>query len=162
MKKLSKKERLFCRLYAQLRNPKEAARRAGYDALPELAGLKLLADGRIRREIRSADALLGASRAEAVNGFRKLAFGDISDAVRLMQALDAGETVEPGKLDLFMISELKRPKGGGLELKFFDRQKALERLEGLAQEDSDALALPFYKALESSARSVYKDGGEGE
>ena len=38
------------------------------------------------------------------------------------------EDSEIDRLNLFNVSEIKRVKGGGLELKFFDRQKALEKM----------------------------------
>ncbi|MBR6531233.1 MAG: terminase small subunit, partial [Clostridia bacterium] len=52
----------------------------------------------------------------------------------------------------FNVSEIKRPKGGGIEIKFFDRIKALEHLEAMCDggKDDDS-ALPFYMALEKSA-----------
>ena len=61
------------------------------------------------------------------------------------------------KLDLFNVSEIKRPKGGGLEIKFFDRLKALEHLEQLCTGGDEDSALPFYKALENSAAKVRND-----
>ena len=53
-------------------------------------------------------------------------------------------------MDLYMISEIKRPKDGAMEIKFFDRLKALEKLSE-AQQASAENSLPFYKALENSA-----------
>ena len=46
-----------------------------------------------------------------------------------------------------------------MEIKFFDRQKALERLEELQAGTSDG-ALPFYRALERSAALFSPEGGE--
>jgi hypothetical protein len=40
-------------------------------------------------------------------------------------------------LELFNVSEIKKPKGGGIEIKFFDRLKALEHLEALANGSKD-------------------------
>ena len=63
-------------------------------------------------------------------GLERLAFGRINDAVELVFA----EEVTPAKIrqaDLYNVSEIKKIKGGGVEIKFFDRQKALERLEEL-------------------------------
>lgn len=93
---------------------------------------------------------------EAVeSGYKKIAFGDISDAVLL--AFSDGESGEDfSKLDLFTVSELKRPKGGGLEVKFFDRIKALQCLGELAAEETDDTS--FFEALEKSAQIW--NGGE--
>ena len=70
-------------------------------------------------------------------GLEKLAFGDVSDAVKLLFISD-GEAVESlGKLNLFNISEIKRPRGGGMEIKFFDRIKACERLREYSPERTE-------------------------
>ena len=50
--------------------------------------------------------------------------------------------------DLFNVSEIKRVKGGGVEIKFFDRQKALEKLEELdARLKSDEKAKNLVEAV---------------
>ena len=100
---------------------------------------------------------LAATRAELIAGYRRLAFGSVADAVKLLFH-DGGEPLDPETLDLFAVSDLKRPKGGGLEIKFFDRQRALERLEALVSGDADG-ALPFYRALERSAALFGEQGG---
>lgn len=56
-------------------------------------------------------------------------------------------------MDLFNISEIKRPKGGGLEIKFFDRLKPLEKLQEIST-DSSQTALPFYEALNNGAKAL--------
>ena len=53
-------------------------------------------------------------------------------------------------MDLYMISEIKRPKEGALEIKFFDRLKALEKICEV-QQNPEETCMPFYKALEKSA-----------
>ena len=64
-------------------------------------------------------------------------------------------------LDLMNVSDLKRPKGGGLEIKFFDRIKALEHLSELNQaKTAQEGAVPFYKALERGARALTAAGEE--
>ena len=71
---------------------------------------------------------------EVRDGLRRLAFGEIHDAVLLLFA-DESEILEKlGELDLFNISEIKRPKGGGMEIKFFDRIRALEKLKDSKKE----------------------------
>ena len=51
-------------------------------------------------------------------------------------------------------SEIKMPKSGGIEIKFFDRLKALEKLKEISHSSSGDSALPFYDALERSAAAV--------
>ena len=71
-------------------------------------------------------------------GLEKLAFGKVNDAV----ALAFSDEMPPGevlsKMNLFNVSGVKRVKGGGVEVQFFDRQKALERLYEYAREDASA------------------------
>ena len=87
----------------------------------------------------------------AKEGFRRLAFGGIHDAVRLLFC----EEVNPRTLknmDLFAVSEIRRPKNGGMEIRFFDRIEALRLLSELG---TGAQAL--LSAIESGAAAL-KDG----
>lgn len=83
----------------------------------------------------------------------QLAAGDVSDAVLLLYLSDEEALQRLPKLNLFNVSEIKRPKGGGLEIKFFDRIKACERLRDGAQV-SEGEGLSFYEALEKSAENI--------
>ena len=88
---------------------------------------------------------------EIREGLKRLAFGEIQDAVRLLFA-DEEEILETlPQLNLYNVSEIKRPKGGGMEIKFFDRIRALEKLREL-ENRSASEPLGFYKALEEGAR----------
>ena len=83
-------------------------------------------------------------------GLLQLAFGDVSDAVRLLYMSDDEALESLKKLNLFNVSEIKRPKGGGMEIKFFDRIKACEKLrEHTAEKATEGYS--FYEALERSA-----------
>ncbi|WP_312643397.1 terminase small subunit [Hydrogenoanaerobacterium sp.] len=85
--------------------------------------------------------------AQVKAGLHRLAFGSIADAVKLLFFEDAPTTDELTELDLFHIAELKRGKNG-VEVKFFDRFKAMELLAGLAEDKSkEEDALPFYQAI---------------
>lgn len=91
------------------------------------------------------------SRQKAREGYEKLAFGGVSDAIRLLY----DEHPEPGKLaemDFFNIAEIRRPKDGSMEIKFFDRLRALEKLEELETGKQDGSAL--FQAMEESARAL--------
>ena len=84
----------------------------------------------------------------AKEGFRRLAFGGIHDAVRLLFC----EDVNPRTLknmDLFAVSEIRRPKNGGMEIRFFDRIEALRLLSELETSGTGAQAL--LSAIESGA-----------
>lgn len=155
---LSQKETAFCRAFVRTRNGREAAASAGFLLFPEKAAQKMLAQTAVQEKIAALETKENATRAELLAGYRRLAFGSVADAVRLLYAVDTGEALDPETLDLFSVSEIKRPKGGGLEIKFFDRQKALDRLAMLESETADG-ALPFYRALERSAAAITESGG---
>ena len=93
------------------------------------------------------------SEKEVCDGLRRLAFGEITDAVSLL--------FEPEKilqklntLDLFNVSEIKRPKGGGMEIKFFDRLKAIDKIREMVNEQTDKSPTSFYEALEKSTQAT--------
>lgn len=72
----------------------------------------------------------------------ELAFGKPNDCVRLI----LGETEKVDKLDLSLLSELKRSEKGALEVRLVDRLRALEQLAQLAEADGSNLE-SFLKAL---------------
>ncbi len=146
------KERLFCRLVADGYSPQDAAFRAEMTE-PKRTADRLMQRTDIRECIRnlSKEDALCSARA----GYRRIAFGSIADAVRLCLGKCSADEIE--RLDLFCVQELKCTEKG-VEVKFFDRIKALERLGELSQSGDDS-ALPFYKALEQSAKALEGDDG---
>ena len=94
----------------------------------------------------------------AAEGYKRLAFGPVGDAVRLMLA-EEGDWVDYPHLDLFNVAELRRGKGT-MEMKFVSRLEALDRLAQLAREESGGLE-SFCAALGQGARALYQ-GKEGE
>ncbi|MDE6730816.1 MAG: terminase small subunit [Oscillospiraceae bacterium] len=72
-----------------------------------------------------------------IDGLKKLASGKINDAVSLVFAEDIPPPEQLARLQLFNISSVKRVKGGGVEVQFFDRQKALEKLYEYALQDEN-------------------------
>lgn len=83
-------------------------------------------------------------------GLLEIALGSVSDAVSLLFMTENEALEKLPKLKLMNVSEIKRPKGGGTEIKFFDRLKALERLMQNYDGANDG-SLSFYEALEKSA-----------
>lgn len=157
---LTEKEKLFCTYYAENRNARSAAAKAGYGMLPQRNGLKLLKRKDIRTEIERADKIKIVSTEEVVAGYRQLAFGSVADALKLITA-DENADIALEKLDMLNVSEIKKPKGGGIEIKFYDRLKALEHLEAISNGSKDEnSALPFYAALEKSAEALKGDADE--
>ena len=94
-------------------------------------------------------------RKRALLGFERLAFGSTADAFRLLM-YDGEAPLDVGALDLFNVAEIKKPKDGAMELKFFDRLKALEQLGNIPEGDNAAAA--FYEAISSAAKA--QRGGE--
>ena len=160
-KKLTKKELDFCRHYVRLRNPKEAALHSGFTLLPEYRGVALLSKKEIKDKITELEKECHATSQLVSAGLQRLAFGSVSDAIRLILSVNDGCSPDIDSLDLFNVSEIKIINGKGMEIKFFDRLKALERLGDLSCDDRDNGALSFYEAIERSAISQAESENNG-
>ncbi len=148
----TEQRRRFCRLYHALGNPAEAAVRAGFP--PSTAAddaARLLQTRSCRRYLAALTASPALPmRTRILSGLFRLAFGSARDAVKLVFAEELPSDAELDALDLFQVSEIKRVKGGGVEVKLFDRQKALERLlECVSSADADAAAQALLSALDA-------------
>lgn len=153
---LKPKEKLFCIYFFQYRSAVSAAALAGYP-LAKIAAAKLLARQDIRDEIMHLDSVSPVTVQDIIGGYRQLAFGDCTDAFRLLFCDEAPDEKELEKMNLLNVSEIKRPKNGGIEIKFFDRLKALEKLGELSSVSKDDSALPFYDVIERSAAAIRDD-----
>ena len=146
----------FCCYYVMLGDVMEAGVRAGFDrnnALME--GIKLLESADCRQTISRLKNILSESD-DVSTGLKRLAFGNCTDAIYLIFADELPPPDVISKLDLFSVSEIKRVKGGGVEIKFFDRLKALEKLYEMENSFSERdKATDLIKALSDSV-------GEGE
>ena len=142
----------FCCYYVMLGNVAEAAEKAGFGKENALAeGVKCLKSAECRRTIAGLRDILSDSGNVAA-GLKRLAFGNCKDAVYLVFAdeLPPPDVIE--RLDLFNVSEIKRVKGGGVEVRLFDRLKALEKLAELENSCSDRnKAAGLIAALTASA-----------
>ena len=137
-------------------NVKEAAIDAGVEPVRAgRDGLRLLARPSVRRQIEKERGELYANGSDIRAGLERLAYGRVNDAVALVFADEAdGDMI--ARADLFNVSEIKKVKGGGVEVKFFDRQKALERL---GQLDESELGDRKVKNL---VEMIYGDDSEQE
>lgn len=125
---IQKKRKAFCCNYVLLGNVREAAVRAGFSSDSALEeGVACLEDPRCRELISQLRSVLSDSGG-VISGLKRLAFGSCSDAVYLAFSEELPPPSVIDRLDLFNVSEIKRDKGGGVEIKLFDRQKALEKL----------------------------------
>ncbi|MCQ2471331.1 MAG: terminase small subunit [Clostridia bacterium] len=156
--KLKPRERLFCFYFCQSRSPRLAAANAGYGVFAKRAAAKLICRTDIQSEIERLDSVMPVSEKEIVSGYRNLAFGSAADAFSLVlcDAETLGE-MEIENLDLLNVSEIKKPKGGGIEIKFFDRLKALEKLQELSSSQGGGETPAFYDAIEKSAAALKED-----
>ena len=98
----------------------------------------------LRQRIREGKV----SRADVTRRLAELAFGKANDCVRL--ALEDEPKLD--KLDLSLLSEVKRNDKGTVEIKLIDRLKALEQLAAVAEDRGEDLE-SFLKALQG-------EGGE--
>lgn len=98
--------------------------------------------GTLRSRIRSGTV----TRADVIRRLAELAFGDANDCVRLALEEDAPLR----KLDLSLLSEIRRNDKGTVEVRLVDRLKALEQLALLAQAGGEDLE-SFLKALQGEA-----------
>lgn len=86
------------------------------------------------------------SRSDVTRRLAELAFGKANDCVRL--ALE--DDPQLGRLDLSLLSEVKRNDKGTVEIKLIDRLRALEQLAQVAGEDTQDLEA-FLQALQGEA-----------
>ena len=115
-----------------------------------MTGKKTAQGGRRKKEASPAEL-----RRVVAAGYEKLALGPVGDAVRLMMA-EEGDWLDYEKLDLMNLAEVKRGKGV-IELKFFDRLAALDRLAQFAREEESGGLDRFCAALSQGAKELYRD-----
>ena len=128
----------FCCYYVMLGNISEAAVKAGFPRENALvSGIRCLSRPKCRKRIEELRSVLYDRRA-VISGLERLAFGSCSDAAYLVFADELPPPDVLGSLDLFNVSEIKRVKGGGVEVKLFDRLRAIEKLSELENTLSDA------------------------
>lgn len=160
-KPLTRREEFFCWHYAATQNAREAAVKAGFNPLlAERWAARLLKRGEVCARIGELTQRKGSAK-DVRKGLERLAFGSIADAVALLLAEDSG-ALNPEKLDLFSIAEIKKPKGGGFEIKFYDRLKALEALASIESERQTDGATPFYTAIEKGVSALKQTSAEDE
>ena len=95
----------------------------------------------LRQRIQSGEI----RREDVTRRLAELAFGKANDCVRL--ALE--DDPKLNRLDLSLLSEIKRNEKGTVEIKLIDRLKALEQLAEVAGEERSG-AEEFLRALQES------------
>ncbi len=140
----------FCCAYVKLGNINEAAAAAGCtDEDAFQWGINILRKKKYRQLILQLRSIFSAETKDQVMcGLERLAFGSSADAVKLVLSEEIPDEQELKEMNLFNVSEIKKVKGGGVEVKFSDRQKALERLmEYAGNSDRSAAAKSLLNAL---------------
>lgn len=140
----------FCCWFARLGNVGEAAVQAGFP--PETAleeGLRILRRKKYQKLVGQLRSLFSAHVRDLVmNGLERLAFGEAGDGVRLALCEECPTEEELRRMNLFNVSEIRKVKGGGVEVRFFDRQKAMERMmEYAGNADQRAAARSLLSAI---------------
>ncbi len=151
-----KKEKLeeLCIRYLACLDVAKAAKSANFSGDPLTEGMKQLSKRSAKRILKKlCDPELAQTAALA--GLMKLAFGRPNDAVKLLREELPHDI---SKLDLYNVSEIKKVKGGGVEIRFFNRLDALEKLTELCEARSGSNAAEsFFSALSSSADREIED-----
>lgn len=145
---LNKRETEFCRFFVTCRDGREAAAKAGF-AFPERSGMRLLGKQAILSEIDRLSQQVKTA-ASAVDGLRRIAFGSVTDAIKLVLG---EEPLELEELDLFMVSEIKKTDKG-VEIKFYDRIKALSELLSVSEGGEYKGTSQFVEAIFKGAEAI--------
>lgn len=156
---MKKKEKEFCRLTVVLGNPQAAAERAGYrhpdEVWPELIAREDVA-AEIRRVTREVSRVY---RDTLLCSVFRLITSENNDAVRLIYR-DQMSDEEIRSLNLSGVAEIKRLKDKSVEIKFFDRIRALDKLGELNDTVSDsASAGGLLEAMRLSAQALNRMSG---
>ena len=96
-------------------------------------------EGSLKKRIRSGRI----QREDVARRLAELAFGKANDCVRL--ALEDQPSLD--RLDLSLLSEVKRNDKGTVEIKLIDRLRALEQLAEVAEEENTDME-SFLQALQ--------------
>ncbi len=156
----------FAKMFVRTRNGSESAVRlgAGPEEAKELEA-DMLARKSVRRAIRKLDSEDEQNLCYVKTGLSRLAFGSINDAAALLFAEEPTRE-QVLSADLFNVAEIKKVKGGGVEMKFYDRQKALEKLVELDPELREvSAAQEFLNAVYAGSHDIgdmTEDKGDDE
>ncbi len=150
------KEKEFCRQMAFCGDPERAAREAGYRSQEKWK--RLLCRDDIAGEIkRCTDALRAVYRNTAVCGLYRMIFSRPSDALKLLYRENPTDA-ELEALELYGVSEIKRTKDKSMEIKFFDRVKATDKLSELLNSSGELNSSGgLLEAMRLSAEALGKD-----
>lgn len=155
---MTNQESIFCENLAATQNAVSAAILSGFTDEPEKAAAKMLEKSAVRRRCKkliknSIDTL------SAVAGLYKIAFSNPTSAVSGVFSEDVSDLKNA---DLFSVSEIKRGANGTVEIKFFDKIRALQALSELSPTQNESKLKGFYEAIMLGAKSVSEDRSDEE
>lgn len=123
-------------------------------------GMALLSGRYVRKHVQKLMREKRELAASVRSGLERLAFSRCNDAVALaFSPPDAISQSRIRKMDLSCIASIKRDKDGGVDIKLFDRGRALEALMRLDESESHAGGA---QELISALSEQYEDGGDSE
>lgn len=156
---LNAHQKLFCHWFALTGDARLAAERSFRSPARREEALTLLEAPVAKAYLAAVEDAIGHCHplTAAEDGYRKLAFGPVTDAVKLMFPAE-GEPPDPARMDLYNIAKISQAKGG-LEITFFDRLEALDRLAARQKEAAAAQdAIGFLEAVAAGAAADEEDG----
>lgn len=103
------------------------------------------AEDSLKNRIRSGKL----KREDVARRLAELAFGRANDCVRLVLEQDP----RLNRLDLSLLSEVKRSEKGAVEVRLIDRLRALEQLAQMAEDDNTDLEA-FLKAMQGGEEGL--------
>ena len=137
-------KRRFAAAYLRCFDAESAAREVG-----RVDGVSMLESRTVQRELRLQRRQCDVGRQDVVRRLAQLAFGRANDCVKLV--LEDAPQID--RLELSLLSELKRNDKGTVEVKLIDRVAALEQLMNACAENSDYAAAFFAAAAEEVERT---------
>ena len=152
---MKKREKEFCRLTVVTGNPQTAARRAGYRH-PDEVWPELVTRPDIAAEIRQvAREVSKVFRDTLLCSVFRMMTAENNDALRLLYHEQMSDEEIAG-MNLSGVAEIKRTKDKSVEIKFFDRIKALDRLSELNDAADDGTSSGgLIEAMRLSAQALH-------
>lgn len=130
--KEQKQEEDFCREYVLVRDIKAAQKFAGISNAEQV-----LSKRSTKKKLKKLEEIYyGNLLQDAKAGLKRLAFYDAGEVAASLESSVRNDIGIKNSQSFYGVSEIKFPKGGGVEVKFFDRYKALEKLLLLSQQET--------------------------
>lgn len=154
-----KRKRRFAWYLSRQVAPRKAARLAGYGQRGQQQAVELAEDPVVREELSRLQRQREDARELVKAGLERILF---SDAESLVDFLERREGLE--EADLFGVTRIKKQNGGGWEIDFSDKLRALEMLAGLelAQQEKSPSLSPLAQALLRGGRAQEEGEDCGE